>query len=397
MTDSPLAPSPLPVPRLLREWGEASPSELTDAVRARREAGLPVADLVTANPHEHGYVFPPEVIERALVDGLRVSHPYRPDARGNVRTREAVASWHGARSADDVVLTPGSSFAYWACFRLLCEPGDEVLCPVPTYPLFDDLARLAGASVRSYHLRRDSTGRWGIDVEEVAFQITPRTRVLVVVSPHNPTGTVASVQELTALGELARRHGLAIVFDEVFREVRHAATCVPRPSDCGAPLCVTLNGLSKMLSLPGLKAGWMVVEGDAEQRRRLLAAMEYLCDTFLPVNEAVQAAVPELLKAGAGPAAEFAAQYRAAMERGVAAWRAEGFNVAMPDGGVYLPVPVPVRDAPAAALDLVRAEGVLVHPGELYRFPVPHVVTTVVNADVEAIARAAARLRRGAA
>ncbi|MDK2972658.1 MAG: alanine-synthesizing transaminase [Candidatus Sumerlaeota bacterium] len=381
--------------RLIDEWGAGEASELLRAAEQRRAAGLPVDDLVTANPHEHGIVFPPAVLEDALRHGLRATATYRPDARGNALAREAVARWHGGVTPGEVLLTPGTSLAYWYCFRLLCEPGDDVLCPAPTYPLFDDLAMLAGARVRHYHMRPGGEGHWGIDVEEVAFQATPRTRVIVVVSPHNPTGSVASAEELRALAVFARERGIAVVLDEVFRTVLHGAGSVPRPSAFGAPLCVTLNGLSKMASLPGLKAGWMVVEGDEERRRSFLAAAEYLSDTFLPVNEAVQGALPLLMEALATEAERLAALWRARMQTCVAAWRAAGIETALPEGGVYLPVKLGTeQDAEQAALGLVRDAGVLTHPGGLYRLDGQWLVTTVANTNAGAIARVGEWLRR---
>src|SRR5690606_11094874 len=132
--------------------------------------------------------------------------------------------WHGT-TADKAILTPGTSIAYFSAVGLLAERG-EILCPTPTYPRFDDLARVAGCGVRRYYLACNN-GQWSIDPDEVAFQITPATRALVLISPHNPTGHVVGEEEMRVLYAIARRHNLAIVFDEVFRGVLHAVDEVP--------------------------------------------------------------------------------------------------------------------------------------------------------------------------
>jgi aspartate/methionine/tyrosine aminotransferase len=366
---------------LLSDWSSPHPSDLSLAVARRRAAGLPLVDLITANPHEHGFVCDPSLVERALLHGLRSRAIYRPDARGAHEAREAIAEWHGGgAAAEQVVLTPGTSLAYFYAFRLLAERG-EVLCPTPTYPLFDDLARMAGVGVRRYHLGCRE-GRWFIDPEEVAFQVTSSTRVLVLVSPHNPTGHVVSAEEVEALCAIARRHDLAIVFDEVFRDVLHRVDGVPRPSEHGAPLCVTLNGLSKRLALPGLKAGWMVVEGDAAKRDALLQALEYLSDTLLPVNEAVQGAMPMLMREGESEVQRLAALSRVRVRTMLTAARDGGFAMAEPDGGIYGLLPLDEewrgRDE-EMAVQGVKQHGVLLHPGTLYGIQEPHLVMTATS------------------
>lgn len=383
---------------LLRDWGHAAPSELADALDALAAAGRPVRDLVTANPQEHGFAFDDRLLADILAGAAHDARIYRPHPAGQPAAREAVAAYQGGSlPASQVVLTPGTSFGYWAAFRLLADPpGGEVLCPSPTYPLFDDLARLAGLTVRRYHMNHEG-GRWAIDPDEVAFQVTPRTRAIAVVSPHNPTGSVSSAAELDALAHTARRHGLAILFDEVFREFTHAPGIhVDRPARHDAPLAVTLNGLSKMFSLPGLKGAWMAVEGDAERTAPFLRALEYLSDTFLPVSEQTQAAMPRLLAEGLGETRRFAAEYTRRMEELVAAWRAAGVETAMPQAGVYLPVSPGTARSDEACLHLLRTRGILVHPGGLYSLPDGHLVMTAVAPPPYPVREIAEVLRQGA-
>ncbi|MGC8840074.1 MAG: pyridoxal phosphate-dependent aminotransferase [Candidatus Sumerlaeaceae bacterium] len=367
---------------LLSAWGDPIASPLALALEQRRRRGEPVFDFIQANPQEHGFEYPPERLAQAIADACVTAHFYKPDPRGQIAAREAVAAYHGSISPEQVVLTPGTSMAYWYTFRLLARPGGNVLCPAPTYPLFDDLARLAGLQVRSYHLEHKATGAWRLNPEEIEFQITPHTCALVLVSPHNPTGMVANIEELCEIATIAMRHRLPIVFDEVFCEFLHDAPYVPRPSEFTAPLCVTLNGLSKMLSLPGLKAGWMVVEGsDRELTRAFVSALEYASDTFLPVSEIVQAALPALLSSQSlAICQQFAQKYRHRMSALVAQWQGQGFAVSRPEGGVYLPVPLPAAIASdeSVALALLEELGIYCHAGSSYAMPTPHLITTCV-------------------
>jgi len=374
-----------PPSRRCSKSGASLSSVLASALDERRARGLPVFDFIQANPQEYGFEFPNDLLREIIAEACRAARFYRPDSRGQLPAREAVAAFHGdGVGPEAIVLTPGTSMAYWYCFRLLARSGGEVLCPAPTYPLFDDLARLAGLRTRSYHLDREDDGCWRIDPAEVEFQITRHTCAIVVVSPHNPTGMVASAGELQALAAIGARHGLPLIFDEVFREFLHTADCVPRPGECGAPLSITLNGLSKMLSLPGLKAGWMVVEGaDRALVRRFLAALEYAADTFLPVSEIVQGALPRLLAPPSiGYARTFARLYCERMSALIEAWRAAGLPLAMPQAGVYLPVPLPEKTASdeEIALRLLRESGIYCHAGSSYAMPFPSLITMCVPA-----------------
>lgn len=373
-----------PVAPLVHLWGEAEPSALARAREDRLQLGEPVFDFVTANPQEHGFEFPITWLRDVFARAVERARFYRPDPRGQLAARRAVARYHGGVSSDRVVLTPGTSLAYWYCFRLLARPHGDILCPAPSYPLFEDLAQLAGLSVRYYHLQPRSDGHWSLDPEELAFQLTPHTCAIVMVSPNNPTGSVASASELVAVAELAQRRGLAIIFDEVFREFLHTVSEVPRPAAYAPPLTMTLNGVSKMLSLPGVKAAWVVVEGSDEQLvQKFLSALEYASDTFLPVNEYVQAALPELLDQPCfGHVARFAQLYRQRMHNLVQTWQACGVAVPVPEGGIYLPVPLPAADTAdePLALRLLQTHGIYCHPGSWYRLPGAHLVTTCVAA-----------------
>ena len=181
------------------------------------EEGRQYVDLVSGNVNEHGIVFPEGLLKDILAEAAEKARVYRPDSFGQPAARAAIAghdpSWI---TADRILLTPGTSVAYWYCFKLLCETGDEVLCPIPSYPLFEYIAKTCGVRVSNYRLIERHG--WTIDLEYLEEQITERTRAIVVISPHNPTGKVVDSSQADGVATIARRHELPIIADEVFSE-----------------------------------------------------------------------------------------------------------------------------------------------------------------------------------
>src|SRR5262245_3989368 len=245
--------------------------------------GAQVTDLVRGNVNEHGIVYPVDIIAVILKTAAETARIYRPDSLGQRPARDAIAQYYQGLelSSDHVLITPGTSVSYWYCFKLLAENGDEILCPQPSYPLFDYIARLAGLYMRHYRL--DESRDWAIDLEHLESQITAGTRAIILISPHNPTGMVADEEQLKGLADIATRHGLPIISDEVFSEFLYEMGSFPRIAATGAPLVFTLNGFSKMFALPGIKVGWMAVSGEESLVKKSLAALDLISDTFLPV------------------------------------------------------------------------------------------------------------------
>jgi alanine-synthesizing transaminase len=338
--------------------------------------GTQVTDLVRGNVNEHGIVYPRDSLADILQSAAEAARIYRPDSLGQRAAREAIANYYGASniSPERVVITPGTSVSYWYCFKLLAEEGDEILCPQPSYPLFDYIAQLAGIHMRQYRLdeRRD----WAIDLDDLENQISTATRAIILISPHNPTGMVASEEQLRGLAEIANRHALPIISDEVFCEFLFDLDSFPRAADTNAPLVFTLNGLSKMFALPGMKIGWMAISGDEAMVRKSVAALELISDTLLPVNEIAQFAVPGIFARGAG----FLNDYKAWVQRCRAA-AVEGLkNVTFvrPRGGFYITVPI-FQDEEQAARALLENDRLLVHPGYFYDIAPNHLVMTFID------------------
>ncbi len=323
--------------------------------------GKPGFDLTGSNPTNAGIVYPQEllgVLERAQAKSL----VYRPEPFGMLTAREAVARVTSAE-VRDIMLTASTSEAYAFLFKLLCDAGDAVLVPAPSYPLFEHLAELEGVQALPYRLAYD--GAWHIDTDSLRRAVTPRVRAIVVVSPNNPTGQYLSDSEADVLASF----GLPLISDEVFREFPLAQATPRRPPPREACLTFTLDGLSKRAGSPQLKLGWTVVSGPERARREACERLELIADTFLSVGTPIQQALPGLLDLCPGVTAAIGARCRenlATLERAVATssvtlLRAEaGWNSVL-----RLPA---VRSEEELVLDLLREHEVLVQPGWYYDF-----------------------------
>lgn len=350
---------------------------LAARVRERRARG-DLLDLTESNPTNVGITYPADELRAALArpDPTR----YEPAPLGAPAAREAVAADYGAAGlAVDpgrVVITASSSESCSLLFKLLCDPGDAVLIPEPSYPLHDYLVRLEGAVPIAYRLTYD--GAWSVDgasVEQAlaeARERGARPRALVVVSPNNPTGAFVKRDELARLAEIAARAELAIVSDEVFAPYAYGPDPARRapvalaPELTDAVPAFSLGGLSKSCGLPHLKLGWIVVGGAAPDAS--LARLELVADTYLSVGTPVQESLADLLALGAGVRASIAARVaanRAALASGLAA--APGCSLLPAEAGWSAIVRVPsVRTDEDWAAALVTEAGVLVHPGYFF-------------------------------
>jgi aspartate/methionine/tyrosine aminotransferase len=359
---------------------------LSEAVEARRARGEEVVDLTDANPTRAGLLHGSEALSRALAQVARDTalRRYDPDPRGPRAAREAIARYHARGGApidpDCVLLTAGTSEGYAHLFRLLADPGERVLVPHPGYPLFDLIAGLEGVESRGYPLvRRGDAIR--IDADALAREAAdPRTRALLAVHPHNPTGAFVHPDDAALLRALCQEHDLALVSDEVFAE----SALEPAPegerlaslldSPCDAPLHFVLSGASKLLALPQLKLSWIVVAGAPKLRDEARSRLEAISDTYLSVSPVLAACLPALLDER--PAIESALRGRVRENRDelaaqVAAtsnaslWPAEaGFTAILELRGVKRAAP----DEEALALVCVERAGVLAHPGFFFDF-----------------------------
>jgi aspartate/methionine/tyrosine aminotransferase len=268
-------------------------SQLARAHRQRVRAGLPIADLTASNPTRCGFEFDRHLLA-ALTDPQALD--YDPQPRGVLRARQAVCRYyadHGvALDPRQIVLTTSTSEAYSFLFRLLCDPGCEILVPQPGYPLFDFLSVLDDVNLKSAALVYDQG--WQIDPEGLRQAITPQTRAIMLVHPNNPTGHFTKTWEAAELARLCREFGLSLIVDEVFLDYGFGEGGKSFAAGLeGVPVFV-VSGLSKIAGLPQMKAAWIAATGP--EADAALERLEVIADTFLSMNAPVQCALPAWLE-----------------------------------------------------------------------------------------------------
>jgi aspartate/methionine/tyrosine aminotransferase len=361
-----------------------TPNPLTRALEEVRASGQDVLDLTVSNPTEAGVQFDPEVVLEAFVNPEAMR--YNPQPRGLLEARQAVCQYY--REAHEVfelaperlILTTSTSEAYSHLFRLLCNPGDEILVPKPSYPLFEFLADLADVKLVPYPLLYDHG--WQIDFDSLYKAATAQSRAVIVVHPNNPTGSYASSAEISALNDFGSDYGLALIVDEVFLDYAHDGA--PRPSFVSNAnvLTFTLSGISKISALPQMKLAWVVTSGPEELVTQAGARLEVIADTYLSLNAPVQLAAPVLLEQRKQVQPLLLDRLRVnlgELDRQLVAGPAcTRFNV---EGGWYVVLRVPVVQSDEdLAIDLLRKMAVLVHPGHFYDFPSEgHLVLSLIT------------------
>jgi alanine-synthesizing transaminase len=271
------------------------------AISEQRRRGTALLDLTVSNPTQCFEDYPHSAINTAL---SRVTNfQYAPDPLGDREARQAVCDYYKARrittSPEQIVLTASTSEAYAYLFKLLCDPGDEVLIPIPSYPLFTYLGALECVTPIPYQLRYD--GSWYVDFESLKRSISARTKAIVTVNPNNPTGTLLSPVERDELLAVAHEYEFAIISDEVFADYNLGSKSFGATSLAGTTSALTflLNGLSKAAGMPQMKLGWIVLKGPDKDRRDATERLEVIADTYLSVGTPVAKALPQLLTIGA--------------------------------------------------------------------------------------------------
>jgi aspartate/methionine/tyrosine aminotransferase len=375
----------------------SSDNLLSSRLAARRAAGQPILDLTESNPTRAGLSPGDDELRDVLAPAGIAS--YAPDPRGLRTAREALAA-HEGLDADDLLLTASTSESYALLFKLLCDPGDTVLAPRPSYPLFDHLAALEGVRLAGYDLV--AADDWRLDLDGIARDLAsdPRVRAILVVSPHNPTGAVLEDDELAALCALATRHGVAVVVDEVFAAypandapAPGRVTCAARAAAAHEALVFSLGGLSKSCALPQLKLGWIAAGGPAPLRRAALARLELVADAYLSLATPVQLALPVLLEIGARARARVLARVRAsraAIAAALAPDDAISLAPARAGWSALLRFPATRSDEALALAALDR--GVLTQPGYFFDLDGAWLVLSLLSAPAD-LARGIAELR----
>jgi len=367
------------------------PNRLTELLAEKRHASVPILDLTESNPTHAGLHYPPDLM-RAFDDPRALV--YEPSPTGSVDARQVVARTPDV-DPQRILLTASTSEAYAYLFKLLANPGDNVLVPRPSYPLFDYLATMESISVRQYPLVYH--GEWSIDLEGLTAAIDERTRAIVVVHPNNPTGSYLKRSELDALVRLCRDRQLALISDEVFFDYDFA----PDPHRAGTIAAVTgclafaMSGLSKIAGLPQMKLGWIVVNGPEELRREAFEKLEWIADTYLSVSTPVQCAARALLQAGEQVQMQIRERCATHLSLAREALAGSPANILNVEGGWYITVQAPrVRSEEEWALQLLARENVLVQPGFFYDFDSEAFLVLSLLTAPEIFSEGIARLRR---
>ena len=384
---------------------DAAPNVWARRLAELRAAGTELFDLTESNPTRTGLseIGP---LERAALEAAQAAaleRPYEPDARGLPVAREAVAGYYASRrlaaDPEHIVLTTGTSESYAHLFRLLADPGDTVLVPAPSYPLFEPLAALESLRVRSYALVYD--GRWHLDLDSLERGLAAGAKAVIVVQPNHPTGTCLDDREIEALEALCARHGAAIIADEVFGDFTWDLTPPApllsrrdpdpdRPVRQDLPSLVgerhvptfVLSGLSKVCGLPQLKLGWIWAGGPAVERDRSLAALEWIADLFLSVASPVQLALPKLFERRIKFWNGTLGRLRGNRERLTTATdRRPELSILAASGGWAACLRLPARRTEEEWALALLDRGVIVHPGHFYDFSFgPVIVVSLIVA-----------------
>jgi aspartate/methionine/tyrosine aminotransferase len=390
---------------------DLTPNPLSERVAARRKLGLPVLDLSDTNPTHAGLAAPAEALALALGELARDAAALRYDAdpRGEPAVRAAVAACHPRAAPDDVVLTAGTSEGYAHLFRMLADAGDLVHVPTPGYPLFEHLAELEGVEVARYPLRPPppaAGARWRIDLPALVATLSPRSRAVLLIHPHSPTGSFVDRNDLAALRALGRERGFALISDEVF------AASAPEGGEPGAlvgaeqgPLHFVLSGASKLLALPQLKVAWIAVGGPARERAEAVARLEFVADAYLSVSPLLASLLPRLLAQRDGVRRELLERVSGNRAKLLAALAAcPGVECLPAEAGWSAIVRVErgdgiAPDEEALALALLDRAGILVQPGFVFDLegeagrPAAHLVLCLL-AEPESFAEGARGLAR---
>jgi alanine-synthesizing transaminase len=347
--------------------GDLSHNRLSEALEKMKK---PYLDLSESNPTACGFTYEKETLKYLTHPE---NHLYEPAPFGLPTARRAVADYLSSRGGpvdpEQVILTSGTSEAYSFLMKLLGNPGDSFLVPTPGYPLLDHLLRLEAMEPLPYFLL--ARPGWPVDRDGLKRTLRKATRALVLIEPHNPTGTVLSPQDREFMEALCLEREMALIRDEVFSDFLFEKD-LPAPGGAEKKmLAVRLGGLSKSLGLPQFKLSWMVLDGPGEMVDSCKQRLELIADCYLSLSTPVQRALPEILQAASafqGQVLERVGSNRVALSRALA--DIPGVRLWPSQGGWYALVEVPEEPGgdETIVLELLKTREVFVQPGALYDF-----------------------------
>ena len=374
---------------------------LQEAERLERD-GRDVLRLNIGNPAPFGFEAP-DTVRDAVARALSISDGYS-DSRGILSAREAVAAFMVAEgivstTVDDVFIGNGVSELISLVLQAMLGPGDEVLIPAPDYPLWTAQVTLSGGT--AVHYLCDETDGWQPNLGEIESLITPRTRALVLINPNNPSGSVYSAALVRGFAEIAERHGLVLLADEIYEKILYDdAEHVRAASFVHETLCITFSGLSKAYLVAGYRSGWLVLSGNKARAAELIEGITLLANMRMCANVPAQHAI--------APALADDSQIRALTAEGGRLYEQSrlahalltdipGVSCVKPAGALYLfpkldPLTYPIENDQQFVIDLLRATGVLITNGRGFNFPTHDHVRFVTLPDADVLTDAIGRI-----
>src|SRR6202790_3881205 len=373
-------------------------NRFTQTLEEVRASGAKILDLTVSNPTRIGLHYDEPAILGALASPRTLD--YDPESKGLREARAAVAEYyaeeHGVRGmdAERIILTTSTSEGYSFVFRLLCNAGDELLVPKPSYPLFEFLADLQDVKLTPYELIYDHG--WQMDFPSLQNGVSERTRGVVVVHPNNPTGSYVQAAEMKMLNSFCAEHRLAVIADEVFLDYRLGNTVHASFAGNREVLTFSLSGLSKIAALPQMKVAWLVTSGPEGDVREAMGRLDVIADTYLSMNTPLQWATPALLAQRESIQPQLLLRVKqnlTELDRQLGA--AQGCQRLVGEGGWYAVLRVPVTQPDEEfAIELLREKFVLVHPGHFYDFPSDgYLVVSLITPPLEFSAGVSALLK----
>jgi alanine-synthesizing transaminase len=360
---------------------------LTVALDELRANGTPLLDLTASNPTQCGFHYDSTAILSAFQNPAALT--YDPQPKGTLAARQEIARYylddhHTTLDPESLFLITSTSEAYSYAFRLLCNPGDELLLPKPSYPLFEFLAGLQDIHLKPYALAY--AHGWFIDFQSLEHAITPRTRAILLVHPNNPTGSYVQPEELTRLNALCKKHNLALIVDEVFLDFPFQSPSRKTFAANSEAFTFTLSGLSKVSALPQMKIAWLAVTGPSAQVRPALERLEIIADTYLSLSAPTQAAFPTLLAQRHSLRPQLLARIKENLSHLQSQLRSHpACELLHGEAGWYAVLRYSANSSNRTSdedfvIHLLRHHHVLLHPGHFYDFPsINHLVLSLIT------------------
>jgi alanine-synthesizing transaminase len=366
------------------------------------DEGFRIIKLNIGNPAPFGFNAPDEILHDVIVN-LQNAQGYG-DSRGLFAARKAVMQDCQSRGVagveiDDIYIGNGVSELIMIAMQGLLDTGDEVLIPMPDYPLWTAAVILAGG--RAVHYRCDEEADWNPDLEDIRSKVSDKTKAIVIINPNNPTGAVYNRQILEGIAEIARENGIIVYADEIYdRIVYDGAVHIPMATIAPDILTISFNGLSKAWRAAGFRAGWMVLSGNKKSAAGYVDGLEMLSNMRLCANMPAQFGIQTALGGYQSindlilPGGRLREQRDTAINlvKGI-----PGLSVVVPKGALYCFPKVDIKrfnitDDEKFMIDLLREQRLLLVHGTGFNWPEPDHFRIVFLPDTATLTDAMRRL-----